>query len=71
MGGNNAFNDTWASQTDIGKLVGMSSVAVGKELTAFGLRDGGVPARHGQSLGGGLVQVHSAQRRDAAFSLAY
>lgn len=40
MGKNNAFNDTWASQTDIGKLVGMSSVAVGKELTAFGLRDG-------------------------------
>lgn len=40
MGKNNAFNATWASQTDIGKLVGISSVAVGKELVACGLRDG-------------------------------
>lgn len=33
------FNQKWASQTDLGKLYGMSAVALGKELESLGLRD--------------------------------
>lgn len=34
------FSEKWASQTELGKFYGMSAIAIGKELEAFGLRDG-------------------------------
>ena len=39
MSGNRKFAKTWGNQTDIGRHFNMSAIALGKFLTAQGLRD--------------------------------
>jgi hypothetical protein len=34
-----SFRDSWGNQTELGKRVGLSAVAVGKKLKELGLRD--------------------------------
>lgn len=47
------FQANWASATDIGRLFGLSAIAVNKALEAKGLRDGTAKAPTAQALASG------------------
>lgn len=39
--GSRSFSKVWVNQTNLGRLFGLSAIAVGKILTSHGLKDGG------------------------------
>lgn len=53
MSGNKKFQDIWVSATDLGRLFGMSAIAVNKALASAGLRDPASKAPTEQALAQG------------------